>query len=348
MSHDAAEGRYPIARPSRENRVLGHSVPRIEDLPLVTDTAAMPATSTFRTSSTCESSAPARPTGGSSSVDTSAARALPGVVAVWTNDDIADLSPIDFRADKNADGIREFRQPALARTFVRYIGDPIAAVFAEDPYIAEDAADLVTVEIEELAGRHVGQRSARRIRAGPQHRSDRSCTTATATSTPLSATPTPSSNSICRRAVTPACRWRRAAPSAATTPRATCWNCTARRKFRTAIARRSAAMLNAQSVGAARARKPCRRRLRHPRRTLSRGRAGAGRGHAVRPAGEMDRGPARAPDVRQSRAPAAPSRAHRSRQRRSSFSASRMRFSTTRALISAPTASTCRTAPCAC
>ena len=33
---------------------------------------------------------------------------------------------------------------------MRYVGDPIAAVFAADPYIAEDAADLVTAEIEEL------------------------------------------------------------------------------------------------------------------------------------------------------------------------------------------------------
>src|SRR5262249_20764414 len=32
----------------------------------------------------------------------------------------------------------------------RYIGEPVAAVFAEDPYIAEDAADLVDVRVEEL------------------------------------------------------------------------------------------------------------------------------------------------------------------------------------------------------
>jgi carbon-monoxide dehydrogenase large subunit len=38
----------------------------------------------------------------------------------------------------------------LATDQVRYVGDPDAAVFAEDPYVAEDAADLVTMEIEEL------------------------------------------------------------------------------------------------------------------------------------------------------------------------------------------------------
>ena len=150
MSHDAAEGRYPIARPSRENRVLGHSVPRIEDLPLVTGQGRYAGDINFPHQLHMRMVRSGKAHGRIVSVDTSAARALPGVVAVWTNDDIADLSPIDFRADKNAEGIREFRQPALARTFVRYIGDPIAAVFAEDPYIAEDAADLVTVEIEEL------------------------------------------------------------------------------------------------------------------------------------------------------------------------------------------------------
>src|SRR5205823_1799458 len=84
------------------------------------------------------------------SIDASAALALPGVVAVWTNDDIADLSPIDFRADKSSEALKPFRQPALARGRVRYIGDPVAAVFAEDPYLAEDAAELVNVEFEEL------------------------------------------------------------------------------------------------------------------------------------------------------------------------------------------------------
>src|SRR6266481_10085869 len=78
------------------------------------------------------------------------ARALPGVVAVWTSADIADLSPIDFRADKSSEALKPFRQPALARGRVRYIGDPVAAVFAENPYLAEDAAELVRVEIEEL------------------------------------------------------------------------------------------------------------------------------------------------------------------------------------------------------
>ncbi len=43
-----------------------------------------------------------------------------------------------------------YRQTILAKDKVRYVGDPVAVVFAEDPYLAEDAAEHVEVEIEEL------------------------------------------------------------------------------------------------------------------------------------------------------------------------------------------------------
>ena len=83
------------------------------------------------------------------SIDTSAAKALPGVVDVWTADDIPEIGPIDFR-EGTIEKLAPYRQPVLAVGKVRYVGDPVAAVFAEDPYIAEDAADLVEVVIEEL------------------------------------------------------------------------------------------------------------------------------------------------------------------------------------------------------
>jgi carbon-monoxide dehydrogenase large subunit len=82
-------------------------------------------------------------------IDTAAARALPGVVAVWTAADIADLPPIDFREGPNAK-LAPFRQPVLAQDRVRYVGEPVAAVFAADAYLAEDAAELVTIEVEEI------------------------------------------------------------------------------------------------------------------------------------------------------------------------------------------------------
>ena len=79
----------------------------------------------------------------------SAARALPGVVAVWTFADVADIPPIDFRLTR-IEGLAPYRQTILARQRVRYVGEPVAAVFATDAYLAEDAADLVHVEIDEL------------------------------------------------------------------------------------------------------------------------------------------------------------------------------------------------------
>ncbi|MEA2989457.1 MAG: aerobic carbon-monoxide dehydrogenase large subunit [Alphaproteobacteria bacterium] len=150
MSHGNGDGHYPIAPPASERRVLGHGVPRIEDLPLVTGRGRYAGDINFPHQLHMRIVRSTKAHARIVSVDAAAALALPGVHAVWTNDDIADLSPIDFRGDKNATGIREFRQPALAKTFVRYIGDPVAAVFAEDAYIAEDAADLVAVEYEEL------------------------------------------------------------------------------------------------------------------------------------------------------------------------------------------------------
>jgi CO/xanthine dehydrogenase Mo-binding subunit len=71
------------------------------------------------------------------------------VVSVWTAADIANLPPIDFRDPAN-EALRPYRQPLLARDRLRYVGEPVAAVFATDAYLAEDAADLVTVEAEEL------------------------------------------------------------------------------------------------------------------------------------------------------------------------------------------------------
>jgi carbon-monoxide dehydrogenase large subunit len=82
-------------------------------------------------------------------IDSDAARALPGVFAVWTAKDVMEIGPIPFR-QVNLPGMERFRQYVLARDFVRYVGDPMAVVFADDPYIAEDAANLVTAEIDAL------------------------------------------------------------------------------------------------------------------------------------------------------------------------------------------------------
>src|SRR5262249_6518000 len=43
-----------------------------------------------------------------------------------------------------------YQQPVLAKTVVRYVGEPVAVVFADDGYLAEDAADLIGLSIEPL------------------------------------------------------------------------------------------------------------------------------------------------------------------------------------------------------
>ncbi len=80
-------------------------------------------------------------------VEVSDARQAEGVEAVWTAEDVADLPPIDFR-QVGYDELRPYLQRPLAAGEVRYAGDPVAAVFATDDYLAEDAAELVWAEVE--------------------------------------------------------------------------------------------------------------------------------------------------------------------------------------------------------
>ena len=81
-------------------------------------------------------------------IDASAALALPGVVRVITHDDVAGLAtPIPIRVGTIA-GLEHYLQWPLARERVRYVGEPIAVVIATDPYLAEDGADLVAVELD--------------------------------------------------------------------------------------------------------------------------------------------------------------------------------------------------------
>jgi aerobic carbon-monoxide dehydrogenase large subunit len=129
--------------------VVGQSVERLEDPPLVIGRGAYAGDINFPHQLYMRIVRSAHAHGRIVSIDTTAARALPGVFAVWTAADIADVPPIDFR-EGTIPAFDPYRQPVLARERVRYVGDPVAAVFAVDSYVAEDAADLVTMEVEEL------------------------------------------------------------------------------------------------------------------------------------------------------------------------------------------------------
>ena len=134
---------------SANNKWIGQSVERLEDPPLVRGRGCFAADISFPHQLHMRIVRSNHAHGRIVAVDTAAARELPGVVAVWTAAEIADVPPVDFREGR-IPALEPYRQPVLASGKVRYVGDPVAAVFAESPYVAEDAADLVTMEIEEL------------------------------------------------------------------------------------------------------------------------------------------------------------------------------------------------------
>lgn len=83
-------------------------------------------------------------------IDTTAAAAHPGVTAVITAADLAGLPRIPVRQPAPGIDFTPYLQPVLATDLVRYAGEPVAAVLADDPYLAEDAAELVTLDLDEL------------------------------------------------------------------------------------------------------------------------------------------------------------------------------------------------------
>ncbi len=83
------------------------------------------------------------------SIGTSAARALPGVHAVITAADIGKVPKIPLRHDPLPSS-KLYIQPIIAVDKVRFVGEPIAVVVADSVAIAEDALEVITVDIEPL------------------------------------------------------------------------------------------------------------------------------------------------------------------------------------------------------
>ena len=85
-------------------------------------------------------------------IDTAAALEIPGVVAVFTFQDIVntvDPRPIPMRRGSFS-GLERFLQYPLAEGKVRYVGDPVAVAVAESRYVAEDALDAIEVTYDPL------------------------------------------------------------------------------------------------------------------------------------------------------------------------------------------------------
>jgi carbon-monoxide dehydrogenase large subunit len=98
-------------------------------------------------------------------IQASRARALPGVAAVWSAADLAEIA----RPLASGTASRPFAQPVLARDVARYVGEPLAVVVAESAYRVADALELVEVEYDALppiASVEEAARTATRLHEG--------------------------------------------------------------------------------------------------------------------------------------------------------------------------------------
>ena len=87
------------------------------------------------------------------SIDTSGAIRLAGVVDVLTGRDLEGVLsniPIREMGDRSVDEFNPPGHPVLAQDKVCYVGQPVAVVVADDPYLARDGAESVIVEYDVL------------------------------------------------------------------------------------------------------------------------------------------------------------------------------------------------------
>ena len=132
-------------RPRSDLRWIGQSMKRVEDPRLLTgkgryiDDIALPNMAHAAVLRSPYAHARIK------SIDTSRAQRLPGVVLVMTGKEVAEVTgpTATFSSPPVA-------QRCVALDKVRHVGEAVAAVVAEDRYIAEDALDLIEVEYEEL------------------------------------------------------------------------------------------------------------------------------------------------------------------------------------------------------
>jgi carbon-monoxide dehydrogenase large subunit len=83
-------------------------------------------------------------------IDTAAAREVPGVIGVFTAQDLAAKDYGCFRCALPLEGLNNVERPALAIDKVRFVGDPIAFVIADTKEAARDGAEAVIPDIDPL------------------------------------------------------------------------------------------------------------------------------------------------------------------------------------------------------
>jgi CO/xanthine dehydrogenase Mo-binding subunit len=123
---------------------IGRSLPRLEARAKVSGRAEYTHVMRLPGMLTCKIFRSTLAHGRIKSIDVAAARALPGVFAVYTGEDIRAVIPDPYYGPAFHD------QPILALGKVHYVGEPVAAVLADDPHVAEQAAQLIAAEYEEL------------------------------------------------------------------------------------------------------------------------------------------------------------------------------------------------------
>jgi carbon-monoxide dehydrogenase large subunit len=130
-------------------RLIGSAVRRVEDPRLVTGAGTyigdLSPTGMLHAEFVRSQYAHARLNG----VDTTAAQAMPGVVAVFTGADVNDkINPLPGHS--SVDGAKNPKRTILADGIVRFMGEAIAVVVAESADIARDAAERVIVDYADL------------------------------------------------------------------------------------------------------------------------------------------------------------------------------------------------------
>lgn len=86
-------------------------------------------------------------------IDTAAAKRLPGVVAIFTGEDVAGLGGIPCGwgvTDRHGNPMKEPLHPLLAQGYVRHVGDTVAMIIADSRDEARDAAEAIVVDYEPL------------------------------------------------------------------------------------------------------------------------------------------------------------------------------------------------------
>ncbi len=83
-------------------------------------------------------------------VDVREALAMPGVVAAWSAADLPESARPILAGSEGVHKGRPFAALVLAQEIVRYVGEPVAAVVADDPYRLADALERVAVQSEPL------------------------------------------------------------------------------------------------------------------------------------------------------------------------------------------------------